>query len=411
MKKAFARVGGRRLLLVAGWVAVALLAAQRGGMWAQATATPAAPASEKHEKGDMAGVWQGTLSWPANGNQPAGSLRIVLKVAKGDKGWTALNYSIDQNPRPMSTTGVTLEGSTFKFAVPSVNGTYEGEVSADGNTIAGTWTQGTPLPLIFVRATKETAWDIPTPPAPPKPMAADADPAFDVATIKPSDPDQPGRFFRVNGRNFSTHNTTLAALIGFAYGLNPKQIVNGPDWIDHESYDIAAVPDGEGQPNDKQWKTMLKKLLAERFQLKFHNDQRELSVFVLTVAKDGPKNLAKSQSDNPLPGLFFRGTPGGIMLPAQNATMADFCGVMQSAVLTDRPVVDRTGLQDRYDFTLKWAPDESQFGGHGPPVSDAPDAPPGLFEAIQEQIGLKLEATKTPVDVMVIDSAAHPSAN
>ena len=101
------------------------------------------------------------------------------------------------------------------------------------------------------------------------------------------------------------------------------------------------------------------------------------------------------------------------MLPVQNATMADFAGVMQSAVL-DRPVVDQTGLTGRYDFTLKWTPDETQFSGMGirvpPPTGDA-SAAPGLFTAIQEQLGLKFEATKAPVDVLVVDRAERPSDN
>ena len=93
--------------------------------------------------------------------------------------------------------------------------------------------------------------------------------------------------------------------------------------------------------------------------------------------------------------------------------MADFAGLMQAAVL-DRPVIDHTGLQGRWDFILKWTPDESQFSGMGvkvPPLSDAADAPPPLFTAIQEQIGLKLEATKAPVPVLVLDHIEKPSGN
>jgi len=100
-------------------------------------------------------------------------------------------------------------------------------------------------------------------------------------------------------------------------------------------------------------------------------------------------------------------------LPAINATMADFAGVMQTAVL-DRPVVDQTGLPGRFDFTLTWTPDESQFGGLGvkvPPPTDDASAPPGLFTAIQEQLGLKLESTKAPVEVLVVDRAERPSEN
>jgi uncharacterized protein (TIGR03435 family) len=108
--------------------------------------------------------------------------------------------------------------------------------------------------------------------------------------------------------------------------------------------------------------------------------------------------------------LFFG--PLGTLHVA-NATMGDFAGLMQSAVL-DRPVVDHTGLDGKWNFLLKWTPDESQFAGLGvkvPPPSDAADAPPPLFTAIQEQLDLKLDAQKTPVDVMVIDHVDHPSPN
>jgi uncharacterized protein (TIGR03435 family) len=120
--------------------------------------------------------------------------------------------------------------------------------------------------------------------------------------------------------------------------------------------------------------------------------------------------MTKSADTGGLPGLFFG--PLGT-LHVTNATMGDFTGLMQSAVL-DRPVVDHTALDGRWNFLLKWTPDESQFAGLGvkvPPPSDAADAPPPLFRAIQEQLDLRLDAQKTPVDVVVIDHVDHPSAN
>jgi uncharacterized protein (TIGR03435 family) len=199
-------------------------------------------------------------------------------------------------------------------------------------------------------------------------------------------------------------------LITFAYGLQSKQIVGAPDWMQSDKWDLDAQPDGEGQPNDKQWKAMLQKLIADRFKLTSHRDQKELSVYALVVGKNGSK-LTKSEGDpNGLPGLFFRGLGN---LPARNATMADFAGLLQGAVL-DRPVVDRTGLTGRFDFVLKWTPDETQFTSFGikiPPPSDPASAPPGLFTAIQEQLGLKLDSTKAPVEVLMIDHVEKPSEN
>jgi uncharacterized protein (TIGR03435 family) len=369
---------------------LAVAALSTGSLWAQ----------------DITGTWQGTLQTPQK------ELRIVLKISKSDKGeWKTAVYSIDQGAQPMAASTSSLVGSTFKCVVNFISGSYEGKVGADGKTITGTWTQGNgPLPLNLAKVTPETAWAIPEPPPPPKAMAADANPAFDVATIKPSDPDKQGKGIRVNGRNFSTLNTTLADLIEFSYGVHLKQIVGAPEWVDKDKFDIAAVPDGEGQPSDKQWKGMIGKLLAERFKLAFHHDKKDLSVYALSAGKTGPK-LTKSESTNPLPGLFFHPTPGGIMLTVKNANMPDFTNLMQSAVL-DRPVVDQTSLPGRWDFDLSWTPDDSQFGGRfrtPPQASDNP--PPGLFTAIQEQLGLKLDPTKAAVDVLMIDHAEKPSAN
>lgn len=144
---------------------------------------------------------------------------------------------------------------------------------------------------------------------------------------------------------------------------------------------------------------MVQKLLADRFQVKFHRDTKELSDYVLKVAKNGPKMTKSDANAGSQPGLLFRGLGE---LTAQNATMMDFCGLMQAAVL-DRPVVDHTELAGKWNFLLKWTPDQSQFGGMGmkvPPPSDAADAPPPLFTAIQEQIGLKLEAGKAQIPVL-----------
>lgn len=354
----------------------------------------------------LTGTWQGTIEPP----QAAKGLRVVIKISTTDADTLkAVMYSIDQGSQPVSASSVTLQGSAVKISVPGIGGTYEGKLSADGKSIAGTWTQGPPLPLNLTRATSETAWTIPEPPARLKPMAAGANLVFEVATIKPSKPDAVGRGFRVNGRNFSTINTSLSDLIAFAYDLQSRQITGAPAWAESDKYDLGAKPEADGAPNSQQLKIMVQKLLADRFKLTFHHDKKELSVYTLNVSKTGAK-LTKSEADpNSLPGLGFRGL-GAFM--ARNATMPDFANVMQTTAL-DRPVVDQTGLTGHYDFTLNWTPDEFQFPGLGikpPPPSDK-DANPDLFTAIQQQLGLKLEATKAPAGVLVIDHVEKPSEN
>jgi uncharacterized protein (TIGR03435 family) len=130
----------------------------------------------------------------------------------------------------------------------------------------------------------------------------------------------------------------------------------------------------------------------------------------MTVEKGGPKLTKNDTNPNGLPSLFFKGLG---VLPALNASMADLASVLQTTVL-DRPVVDRTQLPGRFDFTLTWSPDDSQFRGLGvrvPAPSNDPSAPPGLFTAIQEQLGLRLEPTKAPVDVLIVDRMERPSDN
>ena len=351
---------------------------------------------------DLTGTWQGVLQ--AGGRE----LRTVIKITKEDAGGLrAVLYSIDQNSPGLGGT-TTVDGSVIRMAFPAVNITYEGRLAADGNSMTGMATQGAGRnPLNLARVSGDAAWAIPTPPAAMKPMAADANPGFEVASIKPSQPDAQGKAFTMRGRQVITINTSLSDLMTFAYGVHARQIANGPEWMTKDHFDITGIPDTEGQPNERQLRTMMQKLLADRFKLVFHRDKQELSVYALVVGRDGAK-LTKSGGDpNGLPGLIFRGLG---VLPALNASMADFASVMQAAVL-DRPVVDQTGLAGKYDFTLTWTPDDSQFRGMGIRVPPPPDnaTAPSLFTAIQEQLGLRLESTKAPAEVLVIDRVAKPT--
>ena len=243
-------------------------------------------------------------------------------------------------------------------------------------------------------------------------MAANADPSFDVATIKPNDSGATSmQALFINGRNFSTRASSLVDLIAFAYEVQKKQIVGGADWMDKDRYDIAATIDTEGSPSPAQTRIMIRKLLADRFKLTFHKDKRELSAYVLTVSKSGSK-LKETELKGSLPGFGLRPTAAGISIPVRNAAMDDFAQFLQSLIV-DRPVVNQTALAARYDFVLTFTPDDSQFNGHPPPQpakTDATETAPSLFEAVQ-QLGLKLDAQKTQVDVIAIDHVEKPSAN
>jgi len=384
-------------------------------LWIVALALSGGASFSQLSAQNITGTWQGTLKPPPGQDK---GLRIVIKISttEADK-LAAVLYSIDQRSPAIPATTFTRNGSSVKMTVTQLRGTYEGRVSGDGNSIEGTWAQEggpPPGPLNLTRATPETAWAIPDPPPPPKPMAADAKPAFEVATIKPSDPARPGKLFTVRGQEVITINTTLSDLITMAYDLHRQQISGGPAWFESDKYDITGKPEVPGQPNVAQLKMMIQKLLVDRFQLKFHNEKKELSAYAITIGKGGSK-LTKSQSDpNGLPGLFFgRGNPG-MTFNVRNATIAEVASVLQGSIL-DKPVVDQTGLSEKYDFLLKFTPDPGQgaaFGGPPqPPAADNLDAPPDIITAFQQQLGLKLENTKTQVGVMVIDRVAKPSEN
>lgn len=355
---------------------------------------------------DIAGTWQGTLTAPGGG--PA--LRIVVEVSKADdQSLKVVVRSIDQGGQPINAGAVTLQGSTFRFTVPAIGGNYEGRIS-DGNTISGSWTQGgAPGPLNLARATPATAWAIPEPPPPPTPMAANANLAFEVATIKPSNPEVRGQSLLVNRSGlFTTTNSTLNDLISFAWDLHVRQIVNGPSWLESERFDVTAKPEQPGIPNAAQLRTMVQKLIGERFGLAFHKEKRNLSAYVITVVKSGHK-LAKNDSGGILPGFGGRG-PGAIGV--RNSTMTEFASFLQARIL-DRPVVDQTGLSGKFDFQLEWRPDQlgGQAGSPPPTLSPEVEARPDIFTAFQEQIGLKLESTTAPVEVYVIDKVQKPTEN
>lgn len=364
------------------------------------------PTTQAHAKGDLTGDWQGTL-------QADKALRTVLKISKGEKGLAVKMYSIDQGGQPISASSASFDGSTFKYAVDMIGGSYTGTMSADGNSIVGTWTQGPgALPFTLVRATKETAWEIPAPPPPPKMMAADANPAFDVATIKPNDQGATSmQRLTINGRNFVTMASSLTDLIGFAFNVQTRQILGVPDWSDRDRYDINATLDTEGAPTDKQLRSAIRRLLEDRFKLSVHQDKKELPAFVLTVAKTGPK-LKPTEATGPLPGLGFSPGPTGVTLIVHNGLISEFDELLQTMVL-DRPVVDETGIPGKFDISVTFTPDDSQFHGHPPPIKKADDVEvaPSLFEAIQQNLGLKLEAQKAPVPVVVLDHVEKPSAN
>ncbi len=231
-------------------------------------------------------------------------------------------------------------------------------------------------------------------------MAADATPAFEVAAIRPSNPNYPraanGWSFESEGHRLQCRQATLLDIISVMYGIQPRQIVGGPDWLNKEHYDITGIPDVPGIPSPAQEREMYKKLLAERFHLVLHRDTRDMPIYAVTVAKGGPQLKLASPGESVNTGNSGDRTQRTLRFT--NMSMQEFARNM--TLYEDRPVVDRTALSGRYDFTLKWT--------YAVSAEEQPDTPPSVFTAMKEQLGLQMNALKGPAEVIVIDHLEKP---
>ena len=249
-------------------------------------------------------------------------------------------------------------------------------------------------------------------------------PSFEVASIKPNrSGDQRIRLmFAPDG--LSANGLPVKELIGFAYNLKDFQISGGPGWIESERYDIEAKMDESTitalkklapEQAVEQRRLMVQSLLAERFNLKVSHSSKELPIYALVIAKNGPK-LTKAAD---LPAAPGGPGPKSMMrfglgeLTATGMPMSSLAD--RIALEVGRTVVDKTGLEGRYDFTLHWTPDRQGLAA-GPADSQGPapspdSSGPSIFTALQEQLGLKLESQKGPVETLIIESVERPSEN
>ena len=247
----------------------------------------------------------------------------------------------------------------------------------------------------------------------------DASPEY-VATVKPSNP----AVFKSSiqlapGGRFMATGATVGMLIKFTEDLMDDQLLGGPSWIGSERYDIVGqldnplgadprtLNDEQRMAFQQQVKKMVEAVLADRFQLKFHREMKELPVFALVVDKNGAKLSASQQDARP----SIRRTALG-EIAAQHASSGLLAEFLSAQV--GRSVIDKTGLTGSYDFKLAWTPDPSQLpasmaaGGEGAP--NVPEGP-SIFTALKEQLGLRLEPQKGPVAILMIDRIEKPSVN
>ncbi len=229
-------------------------------------------------------------------------------------------------------------------------------------------------------------------------------PAFEVASItpcKPGTPEPPGEHagmvqFTSPGGRFKASATTLKFVLEWAYGLQPSQHSSGPSWMDTDRYDIVAK--AEGNATDDQMKQMMQTLLEDRFQLKLRHEKKSVSALVISIGKNAPK-LFPPKNEEP---HSLRVAP--VMGPDQKIASYHVVATRFSlAQLSDtfarqlgRVIINQTGMDGDYDFTLDLTPDESR---------PSPLDPALLVSALREQLGLTLKSQEVPVDILAIDSA------
>jgi len=257
-------------------------------------------------------------------------------------------------------------------------------------------------------------------------------PVFDVVSVKPSKPGATEFRSGFTPDGFSSSNTPLLAIIQVAYGLlgsNEDQITGAPSWVKAEKYDIEAKVNGADLPvfaklNRQQRDLMLQTMLADHFKLTASRDIRQLPVYALVIAKNGPKLKEAKSGDTYVNGIKGSNGPTG---PGANAMGRGYIVCQRTHIAelawllrleTGRTVLDKTGLAGQYDISLQWTPEEeaaqmfSNNGGSQQGTTPAPDASgPSIFAAIQEQLGLRLEPQKGPVEGLVVDHVERPSPN
>lgn len=237
--------------------------------------------------------------------------------------------------------------------------------------------------------------------------AASAQSQYEVATIRPSAPGTT-RHMQIRGTRFATEGTTVVDLLQFAYGVHTSQIVGGPNWIKTDRFDISADPEMERRPSSSELKTMTARLLADRFHLVLANEEAVIPVFALVRVK------AKLQLKSTVPdstGILSGGLvpPGSLFV--HNGTVGDFIAYLQryAPPEIDRPIVNQTDISGRYEFELHFCPEGAR--DQEPTEVASPTTAPDIFTAIRDQLGLRLQPTRTEVKVLRIITISVPTPN
>ena len=228
-------------------------------------------------------------------------------------------------------------------------------------------------------------------------VSAQTPDAFEVVSIRPNLSGGGNTQIKMDGGRLVVTNGSLKTLIRNAYGLLSFQLAGGPNWLDTDMFDIMAETGQREEISQDRFKRLLQGLLAERFHLKIHLETREEPVYGLVADKNGPK-LTKATGHETSPGMNTHRESGRVIMRGTDVPISELATNLGNQL--GRFVIDRTGLEGQYTFLLEFAPVQAQD-------SDSPT----LFSAVREQLGLRLEPQKAPVEVWVIDSVEETSEN
>jgi uncharacterized protein (TIGR03435 family) len=206
--------------------------------------------------------------------------------------------------------------------------------------------------------------------------------------------------FDFSGARITIENFRLSDLITYAYDIKYYELFGEPRWADIDRYNVSAkAPDGTSL-NREAARPMMRALLADRFHLRAHTEKREMPVYMLVVAKGGPKFRESPAGAQKI--LTQESKGRGYMMTVSSGDMAQLTGEFSKGNNVDRPVIDKTGLTGTYDYKLEWGDDAA---------ADADAGTVSVFTAFQEQLGLRLRPSRAPVQVLIIDLAERPSEN
>ncbi len=273
--------------------------------------------------------------------------------------------------------------------------------------------------LISVTSSAQTS--VPQSPSsqPPASTSSGALPVFEVAAIKQNQSGSGSSRSNTNNGRFTATNVSLKNLMEYdAYGIPGSRILDGPKWLDSTRFDIEAKMDDSVADHLRtlahgkrrlETQAMFQQLLADRFKLAIHWETRELPVYALVVAKKGSKLQPTKESTEGSSTSSHR-SESGSELTAKGVTLTELAEGLTQELSRElgRDIIDQTEIKGRYDLTLKWTP---EAGAPADSAASSADSPPSIFTSVQEQLGLKLEPAKAPVQVLVIDHSEMPSEN